>query len=159
MSVFVLMLIFIVFLFIRLKSLTQSLKSNQGYTFHSVFLFSLPTLFKALSVLHTYLECKMIFDCSVAGDFASQHIHCFVIRDAEGFLAVGVGDSVADGLVQSGAEGFGGAFLVDFVDHHPSPLLHVLLCFCKCSPHEHFSVVCLGIVMVWGLLQFWVVLF
>ena len=112
-------------------SLTQSLKSNPDYTFHSVFLFPLPTLFRALSGLCTYPECQMIFDCSVAGDFVSQHIDCFVIRDAEGFVAVGVGDSVAEGFVWSGAEGFRDTFLADFVDCHPGPLLHVILHFCK----------------------------
>ena len=95
------MFIFTVLLFIRL-SLTWSLKSNQDYTFHSVFLFSLPILFKALSVQHTYPECQMIFDCSAAGDaesVVSQNVDCFVIGDAEGFVAVGVGDFVAEGFV------------------------------------------------------------
>ena len=91
-------------------------------------------IFIALSVLHTYPECQMIFDCSVAGDaesFVSQHVDCFVIGNAEGFMAVGIGDSVAEGFVQSGAEGFGVTFLADFVGCHPSPLLCVLLHFCK----------------------------
>ena len=76
----------------------------------------------------------MILDCCTAGDaesFVSQHVYCFVIGDAEGFVAVDVGDSVAEGFVWSGAEGFGGAFLADFGDHHLSPLFHVLLHFCK----------------------------
>ena len=72
----------------------------------------------------------MIFDCSVAGDFVSQLVDCFVI-DAEGFVVVGIGDSVAEGFVQSGAEGFGGIFWVDFVGCYPSPLLCVHLHFCK----------------------------
>ena len=63
----------------------------------------------------------------------SQHADCFVIGDAEGFVAVGIGDSAAEGFVWSGAEGFGGTFLADFVDCHPSPLLCVLLHFCKWS--------------------------
>ena len=71
----------------------------------------------------------MIFYCFKAGDFVSQYIDCFVIGDAEGFVAVGIGDSAAEGFVQSGAEDFEGAFLADFVDCHPSPLLPVLLCF------------------------------
>ena len=100
------MFIFIVLLFIRLKSLTLSLKSNQDYTFHSVFLFSLSILFEALSVWHTYPECQMIFNSSVGGNaesFVSQHVDCFVIGDAEGFVAVGIGDSVAGGFgVHSG---------------------------------------------------------
>ena len=138
------------------QSLTHSLKSNQDYTFHSVFLFPLPIFFKALSVLHTYPGCEMIFDCSVTGHaekFVSQYVDNFVIGDAEEFVSVGIGDFVAEGFVQSGAEGFGGAFLADLVDHHPSPLLHVLLHFAngQCSPHEHFSVACLGIVMAQGI--------
>ena len=40
-------------------------------------------------------------------------------------------DSVTEGFVQSGAESFGGALWVDFVGHHPYPLLCVLLHFCK----------------------------
>ena len=65
---------------------------------------------------------SMIFDCSLArgtGSFAavagaeaaesfvSQHVDCFVVGDTEGFVAVGIGDSVAEGFVQSEAEGFG----------------------------------------------------
>ena len=69
----------------------------------------------------------MIFFC---GWGFSRHIYCFVI-DTEWFVAVGVGDSAAEGFVQSGAEGFGGAFWVDFVGCHPRPLLCSLLCFCK----------------------------
>ena len=68
-------------------------------------------------------------DCSAAGDFVSQHVDCFVI-DVEGFVAMGVGGSAAEGFVQSGAEGFWGALLADFVDCHPNPLLCVLQ-FCK----------------------------
>ena len=66
----------------------------------------------------------MIFDCSLAEgagsfvavavtgteaaeSFVSQHIDCFVVGDTEGFVAVGVGDSVTEGFVLSGAEGFG----------------------------------------------------
>ena len=52
-----------------------------------------------------------------------------MIGDAEGLVAVGIGDSVTEDFVWSGAEGFGGAFCVDFVSCHPSPLLHVLLHF------------------------------
>ena len=128
------MLIPIVLLFIGLKSLTQSLKNNQDCTFHSVFLFSLPILLEALCVHNTYAEHQMIFDCSAAGDaegFVSQHVNCFVFGGVEGSVVVGIGDSVAEGFVWSGAEGFGCAFWVYFVDHHLSLLLHVLLCFCR----------------------------
>ena len=62
------------------------------------------------------------------GDSAAEG---FLQSGAEGFVAVGIGDSVAEDFVWSRAEGFGGAFLADFVDCHPSPLLHVLLHFCK----------------------------
>ena len=160
----------------QIQSLTQSLKSNQDCTFHSVFLFSLPILFKALSVLHTYPECQMIFDCSLAGDAGSlvavagtkaaessdfQHVDYFVVGYTEGFVAVGIGDSVAGGFVWSGVEGFGGAFMADFVDCHPNPLLCVLLHFCKWGSVVHMSIF---LWFVWalswcrGLLQFWVVL-
>ena len=91
------------------QSLTWSLKSSQDYTFYSVFLFSLPIPFEALSILHIYPECQMIFDWSATGDFVSQHVNCFVI-DAEGFVAVDIGDSTAEGFVQSGAEGLGTNF-------------------------------------------------
>ena len=127
------------------QSVTQSLKSNQDYTFHSVFLFSLPILFKVLYVWHTYLEHQMIFDCSVAEDaegFVSQHVDCFVIGDAEGSVAVDIGDSMAEGFVQSGAEGFGSTFWVDFVGHHPSPLLCALLHFCKWDNVVPMSIFC-----------------
>ena len=65
------------------------------------------------------------------GIFFSQNVDCFVIGDAKGFVAVGIGNSAAEHFVQSGAEGFQGTFLADFVDCHPSPLLHILLTFCK----------------------------
>ena len=120
----------------------------------------------------------MIFDCSVAGgtgsfvvvavtgaettgSFVSQHVDCFVVGDTEGFVAVGIGYSVAEGFVQSGAEGFGGAFLANFVDCHHNPLLHVLLHFCKWGNVVPMSIF---LWLVWalswhgGLLQFWVVL-
>ena len=127
------------------QSLTWSLKSNQDYTFHSVFLFSLPILFEDISVLHTYPVHQMIFDCSLAGgtgsfvavtgaeaaeSFVSQQVDCFVIGDIDGFVAVGIVDSVAEGFVLSWDEGLEGAFLADFVDCHPNPLWHVLY-FCK----------------------------
>ena len=60
-----------------------------------------------------------------------QHVDCFVVGDTEGFVAVDIRDSPAGGFMWSGAEGFGGAFLSDFVYCHPSLLLHVLLHFCK----------------------------
>ena len=79
-----------------------------------LFILSFYFLFQTLSVQHMYLECQMIFDCSVAGDvesFVCQNVDFFVIGDAEGSVAVGIGDSVAEGFVQSGAEGFGGYIL------------------------------------------------
>ena len=51
---------------------------------------------------------------------------CSVARGTEGFVAVAV---VVAGA--GGAESFGGASLVDFADHHRSPLLHALLHFCN----------------------------
>ena len=47
-----------------------------------------------------------------------------------------------------------GTSLVDFIDHHPSPLLCVLLCFCKWGnavPISIFHVTCLGITMAQGI--------
>ena len=125
------------------QSATQSLKSNQDYTFCSVFLFSLPILFKALSVLHTYPECQMMFDCSVVGDaesFVSQNVDCFVIGDAEGCVAVGIGDSMSEGFVWSGAEGLG----VHSWQVCRSPSQSSSLCSSsflqmgQCSCHKHF---------------------
>ena len=104
----------------------------------------------------------MIFYCSAALDFVSQHVDCFVVGEAEGSVAVDIGDSTAEGSVQSGAEGFGGAFLADFVDYHPSPLLCVLLHFSKWGIVVTMSIF---LWLVWALswhgrlLQFWVVLF
>ena len=95
----------------------------------------------------------MIFDCSVAGDFVSQHIDCFVIRDAEGFVAVGIGDSVAEGFLQSGAEHFDGTFMADFVHCH----LH----FCKWGnavPMSFFLWLVWALSWFGELLQYWVVL-
>ena len=43
--------------------------------------------------------------------FVSQHVDCFVIGDAEGVVAVGIGGSAAEGFVWSGAEGFWGLIL------------------------------------------------
>ena len=51
----------------QIQSLIQSLKSNQDCTSCSVFLSSLPILFKALSVWKTCLVYQMTFDCSLAG--------------------------------------------------------------------------------------------
>ena len=100
----------------QIQNLTQSLKSNQDCTLCPVFLFSLPILFKALSVLCTYPEHQMIFDCSLAGGAGSsvagpetvessdfQHVDLFVVRDAEGVVAVGIEDSAAGGFVWSEA--------------------------------------------------------
>ena len=156
------MSISIVLLFIRESNseLKRIFNLLLNYTFCSVFLFSLPILFEALSVLHTYLECQMIFDCSAAGDFVSQHVDCFVI-DVEGLVAVGIGGSAAEGFVWSGAKDFGGAFLADYVDHHPSPLFHVLLHFCKWGnvvPMSIFLWLVWAWLWHWGLLQFGVVL-
>ena len=66
----------------------------------------------------------MIFDCSLAGgagsfvvvavtgaeaaeSFVSQHVDSFVVGDTEGFVAVGVGDSVAEGLCSLGLKVLG----------------------------------------------------
>ena len=49
-------------------------------------------------------------------------------------MAGGGGSFVTVVVVVTGAgvaESFGGAFLDDSVDYHPSPLLHALLHFCK----------------------------
>ena len=51
---------------------------------------------------------------------------CSMATGAEGFVAVAV---VVMGAGAEVAESFGGAFLADFVDHHPSPLLCALLFF------------------------------
>ena len=79
----------------------------------------------------------MNFDCSLAGVTGSfvvvagsEVAESFVFQ-LVGFVAVGIGSFATEGFVWSGAEGFGGAFLADNVDHHPNPLLHVLLHFCK----------------------------
>ena len=64
-----------------------------------------------------------------AESFVSQHVDCFVVGDTEGFVAVGIGDPVAEGSVQFGAKGFGGAFWVDFLGHHPSPFSMFFLIF------------------------------
>ena len=68
----------------------------------------------------------MIAGCSLAGA-------------VEGFVAVAV---VVTVTVVEGVERFGGAFLVDFVDHHPSPLLHALLHFCKWGNVVPMSIFC-----------------
>ena len=99
----------------------------------------------------------MNFDCSLAGGTGSfvvvagaEAVESFVFQ-LEGFVAGGIGSSVAEGFVQSGAEGFGSAFLANFVDHHPNPL-HVLFHFCKWG-----SVVpmCNSLLLVWGLPSLW----
>ena len=62
--------------------------------------------------------------------------------------------------VAGSAESFGGASLVDFAYHHPSPLC-ALLCFCKwgkCSPMSIFLWPAKASPWHGGLLQFWVVL-
>ena len=70
----------------------------------------------------------MIFNCSLAGgagsfvvvavtgavaaeSFVSQQVDCFVVGDTEGFVAVGVGDSVAQGFAWSGTGGLRGHIL------------------------------------------------
>ena len=87
----------------------------------------------------------MIVGCSVAGGAGS-------------LVAVAV---VVTGAGAEAAESFGVTFLADFVDHHPSPLLHTLLHFCK------WGNVVPMIIFLWfvwalschrGLLQFWYVL-
>ena len=94
----------------------------------------------------------MIFDCPLAGGTGSfvalagaEAAESFVFQ-LKGFVAVGVGSSAAEGFVQSGAEGFEGTSLADFVDCHPNPLLCVLH-FCKWG-----SVVpmCNSLQLVWG---------
>ena len=85
----------------------------------------------------------MIAGCSVAGG-------------TEGFVAVAVAMAWAET-----AKSFGGAFLTDFVDHHPSPLLCALLHICKWGNVVPMSIF---LWLVWalpwhgGLLQFWAVL-
>ena len=138
----------------QIQSLIQSLKSNQDCTFCSVFLSFLPILFKTLSVWNACLGCQKIFDCSLAGgagsfvtgaeaaeSFVSQLVDHFVVGDTEGFVAVGIGDFVAEGFLWSGAEGFEGIFLANFVDCHPNPPLCVLH-FCKCGSMVPMSIFC-----------------
>ena len=61
-----------------------------------------------------------------AEDSVVQSVDCPVVGGAESLVAEGAGHS-ATGSVEC----FGGTSLVDFADHHPSPLLCALLCFCK----------------------------
>ena len=117
----------------------------------------------------------MIFGCSLAGgtgsfvavagaeaaeSVISQHVDCFQVGDTEGFAAVDVGDSVAEGFAWSGAEGFGGTFLADYVD-----CLSQSSYPCSSSFLQMGQVVPMSIFLwlVWtlsgheGLLQFWVI--
>ena len=87
----------------------------------------------------------MFAGCSVAGDMGSS-------------VAVAVALVVIRAEV---AESFGGTFLSDFVDHHPSSLLHALLHFCKWGNVVTMSIflwLVWALSWCWGLLQFWVVL-
>ena len=59
-------------------------------------------------------------------DSVAQGVDCPVVGGAESFVVEGTGYSVA-----GSAESFGGTSLIEFADHHPSPLLHALLHFCK----------------------------
>ena len=73
----------------------------------------------------------MIAGCAEAWGTGS-FVAVAVAGGAEGSVVQGVDCSVVGGTrhsVAGGAESFGGASLVDFADHHPSPLLH----FCKWS--------------------------
>ena len=100
----------------------------------------------------------MNFDCSlawdtenfvvVAGDEVAESFVFLIV----GFVAVGIGSSAAEGFVQSGAEVFGDAFLADFVDCHPNPLLHVLLHFCKWGS---MVPMCNSLYLAWGLPSLW----
>ena len=106
----------------------------------------------------------MIFDCPLAGDVGSfvvmagaEAAEHFVFQ-LEGFVAVSIGSFTAEGVLWSGAESFGGAFLADFVDCHPNPLLHVFLHFFQmgqCSPHMQFSAACLGASITLGMAGTW----
>ena len=95
----------------------------------------------------------MIFDCPLSrgtGSFvvvaAAEAAENFVFQH-EGFVAVGVRSSVAECFVWSGAEGFWGASMADFVDHDPNPFLHVLLHFCKWGSAVPM---CNSLQLVWG---------
>ena len=59
-------------------------------------------------------------------DSVAQSVDCPVVGGAESFVGESAGYSAA-----GSAESFGVASSFDFADHHPDPLLHALLCFCK----------------------------
>ena len=91
----------------------MSLRNSQGYIFHLIFLFSLPILFKDLSVWNTCLIHQIIFDCHLVGGIGSlvfvagaEVAESFVFQ-LEGFVAVGIGCSAVEGCGWSGAEGVG----------------------------------------------------
>ena len=81
------------------------MRNSQDYIFHSVFLFSLPTLFKVLSVWNTCPECQMNFACSLTGGtgsfvvVAGAEVSESFVFQLVGFVAVGIGSSVAEGFV------------------------------------------------------------
>ena len=116
-------------------------------------------LFEVLSVQHTCPKHQMISDCFAAEDaesFVSQHVDCSVVGGAEGYVAVGIGDSVAEGFVRSGAECFGGTFWVDFC-RSPSQSSLCSSLFTQmgqCGTQVHCSV-CLNITIAWGIAAFW----
>ena len=61
-------------------------------------------------------------------------------------VAGGTGSFVAVAVVWAAAVA-GGAFLADFVDNHTSPLLHVLLHFCK---WDNAVPMCIFLWLVWA---------
>ena len=95
----------------------------------------------------------MNFDCSLAVGSRSLVVVAGVeaaekfVFQLKGYVVVGVGSSVAEGFVWSGAEDFRGAFLADFVDHHPKILFSMfffIIANGQCGPHVQFFATCLG---------------
>ena len=132
----------------QFQNSTLSLRNSQDCTFHLVFLFSPPTLFWLLSVLHICWECQMTgwYPAVVAGG-------------AKGFGARGTGHS-AEHFVVGGARdedtgnfwGWGWCmFWVSILDgfcKFPSQSSSLcsssLLQMGQCSPHVQFLTACLG---------------
>ena len=132
----------------------MSLRKCQDYIPHSIFLFSPPTFFWVLSVLHICHECQMTAGCPAV-----------VARGAEGFGAGGTGysaehfaaggtgaEDAGDSVVGVGVH-FGAAFPVCFVISIPV-LLSVFSSFLQmgqCSPHVQFFAACLGVTITLGI--------
>ena len=143
-------------IWIRISFNSELEKQSRLYFSFSLSIFSSHSLWSL--ICSEYLSRhQMIFDCPLAGGTRSfvvvagaEAAESFVFH-VEGFVAMGIGSSAADGFVWSGAEDFRGAFLADFVDCHPSPLL-VLLHFCKWG-----SAVPMGnsLQLVWQHPSFW----